>query len=141
MAYVIDTGALSQTGLAVEAPARVMGFVTPFGKSPPNFTAQTLVNFSGVPEALVVDWAQKGSTTAFMGLTATSTTLQLDLTGVDALHSDWAGDDRSDNPRDTADDHGGCQREQRDICHRPSRQIPDGELQYVCILHRGDWTI
>jgi hypothetical protein len=86
MAYVIDTGALSQTGLAVKAPARVMGFVTAFGKAPPNFTAQTLVNFSGVPEALVVDWAQKGSTTAFMGLTATSTTLQLDLTGVDELH-------------------------------------------------------
>jgi hypothetical protein len=86
MAYVIDTGALSQTGLAVKSPARVAGFVTRFGKAPPNFTAQTLVNFSGVPEALVVDWAQKGSTTAFTGLTATSTTLQLDLTGVDKLH-------------------------------------------------------
>jgi hypothetical protein len=85
-AYVIDTGALSQTGLAVKSPARVMGFVTPFGKSPPNFTAATLVNFSGVPEALVVDWAQKGSATAFAGLTATSTTLTLDLTGVDKLH-------------------------------------------------------
>jgi len=85
-AYVIDTGVLSQTGLAVKSPARVMGFVTPFGKSPPNFTAATLVNFSGVPEALVVDWAQKGSATAFTGLTATSTTLTLDLTGVDKLH-------------------------------------------------------
>jgi len=85
-AYVIDTGALSQTGLAVKSPARVMGFVTPFGKSPPNFTAATLVNFSGVPEALIVDWAQKGSATAFTGLTATSTTLTLDLTGVDKLH-------------------------------------------------------
>lgn len=85
-AYVIDTGALSQTGLAVKSPARVTGFVTPFGKAPPDFTAQTLVNFSGVPEALVVDWAPKGSATAFMGLTATSTTLQLDLTGVDQLH-------------------------------------------------------
>ena len=85
-AYVIDTGALSQTGLAVKSPARVMGFVTPFGKSPPNFMAATLVNFSGVPEALVVDWAQKGSATAFTGLTATSTTLTLDLTGVDKLH-------------------------------------------------------
>jgi hypothetical protein len=85
-AYVIDTGALSQTGLAMKSPARVMGFVTPFGKSPPNFMAATLVNFSGVPEALVVDWAQKGSATAFTGLTATSTTLTLDLTGVDKLH-------------------------------------------------------
>jgi hypothetical protein len=86
MSYVIDTGALSQTGLAVKAPARVMGFVAPFGKSPPNFTAATLVNFSGVPQALVVDWAQRGSTTAFTGLTATSTSLQLDLAGVEKLH-------------------------------------------------------
>jgi hypothetical protein len=86
MSYVIDTGPLTQTGLAVKAPARVMGFVTPFGKSPPNFTAQTLVNFSGVPEALVIDWAQRGSAMAFTGLTATSTSLQLDLAGVDKLH-------------------------------------------------------
>jgi len=86
MAYVIDTGALSQTALAVGSPARVAGFVTAFGKAPPDFTAQTLVNFASVPEALVVGWAQKGSAMAFMGLTATSTTLQLDLTGVDELH-------------------------------------------------------
>jgi hypothetical protein len=85
-AYVIGTGTLSQTGLAMNAPARVMGFVTPFGKAPPNFTAQTLVNFSGVPQALLIDWTQKGSTTAFTGLTAASTSLQLDLAGVGKLH-------------------------------------------------------
>ena len=85
-AYVIDTGALSQTGLAMNAPARVMGFVTPFGMAPPNFTAATLVNFSAVPQALLIDWAQGGSATAFTGLTATSTSLQLDLTGVGPLH-------------------------------------------------------
>jgi hypothetical protein len=85
-AYVIDTGPLSQTGLVMNAPARVMGFVTPFGKAPPNFTAATLVNFSGVPQALLIDWAMRGSATAFTGLTATSTSLQLDLTGVGQLH-------------------------------------------------------
>jgi hypothetical protein len=85
-AYVFDTGTLSQTGLAMNAPARVMGFVTPFGKAPPNFTAQTLVNFSAVPQALLIDWAQKGSAMAFPGLMATSTSLQLDLTGVGKLH-------------------------------------------------------
>jgi hypothetical protein len=95
-AYVIDTGSLSQTGLAMNAPARVMGFVTPFGKAPPNFTAQTLVNFSGVPEALLIDWAQKGSATAFAGLTATSTSLQLDLTGVDKVHFIQIGPEQID---------------------------------------------
>jgi hypothetical protein len=85
-AYVIDTGTLSQTGLTMNAPARVVGFVTPFGKAPPNFTAQTLVNFSGVAEVLLLDWAQKGSAMAFTGLMATSTSLQLDLAGVGKLH-------------------------------------------------------
>jgi hypothetical protein len=85
-AYVINTGMLSQAGLAMNAPARVAGFVTPFGKAPPNFTAQTLVNFSAVPEVLLLDWAQKGSAMAFTGLTATSTSLQLNLTGVGNLH-------------------------------------------------------
>jgi hypothetical protein len=85
-AYVINTGMLSQAGLTMNAPARVMGFVTPFGKAPPNFTAQTLVNSAGVPQALLIDWTQKGSATAFTGLTATSTSLQLDLAGVGNLH-------------------------------------------------------
>jgi hypothetical protein len=34
----------------------------------------------------VIDWAGKGSATAFTGLTATSTSLQLDLAGVGMLH-------------------------------------------------------
>jgi hypothetical protein len=85
-AYVIDTGLLSQSDSTLNAPARVMGFVAPFGKAPPNFTAATLVNFSGVPQALLIDWAQRGSAPAFTGLTATSTSLQLDLTGVDRAH-------------------------------------------------------
>jgi len=85
-AYLINTGTLSQAGLAVNAPARVAGFVTPFGKAPPDFTAKTLVNFSAVPEALVLDWTQPGTAMAFTGLTATSTSLQLDLAGVGKLH-------------------------------------------------------
>jgi hypothetical protein len=85
-AYVIGTGPLSQTGLALNAPARAIGFVTPFGKAPSNFTAVTLVNFSGVPAALLIDWARRGSATAFTGLTATTSSLQLDLSGVDELH-------------------------------------------------------
>jgi hypothetical protein len=34
----------------------------------------------------VIDWAGNGSALAFTGLTATSTSLQLDLTGLDKLH-------------------------------------------------------
>ena len=85
-AYVVNTGTLSQTGLAANAPARAFGFVTPFGMAPPDFTAQTVENFSAVPSVLVVSWGRSGSATALTGLTATSTSLQLSLTNVGDEH-------------------------------------------------------
>jgi hypothetical protein len=85
-AYVVNTGTLSQTGLAAHAPVRAFGFVTPFGMAPPDFTAETLENFSAVPSVLVVSWGQNGSATALTGLTATSTSLQLSLTNVGMEH-------------------------------------------------------
>jgi hypothetical protein len=85
-AYVLNTGTLSQTGLTANAPARAIGFVTPFGKAPPDFTAQSLENFAQVTAALGVSWGPAGSATAFTGLTATSTSLQLNLANVGNLH-------------------------------------------------------
>jgi hypothetical protein len=85
-AYVVNTSTLSQTGLAMNAPARVFGFVTPFGMAPPDFTAASLENFSAVTDELVVNWGHAGSATAFTGLTGTSTSLQLSLTNVGNVH-------------------------------------------------------
>jgi hypothetical protein len=85
-AYIVNTGTLDQTALAMSAPARVIGFATPFGKAPADFTAQTLVNFAAVSEELVVDFGHPGSATAFTGLTAASTSLLLDLTNVGDRH-------------------------------------------------------
>jgi hypothetical protein len=85
-AYLVNTGTLAQTGLAVGAPARVFGFVTPFGSAPPDFSAATLVNYGSVTNYLVVDWSGAGSTTALTGLTATSTSLSLSLTNVGREH-------------------------------------------------------
>lgn len=85
-AYVVDTGALSQTGLAVNAPIQVSGLVTPFGTAPPDFTAATLVNYASVTEYLNVSWGWSGSTAALTGLTASSTSLTLSLTNVGFEH-------------------------------------------------------
>jgi hypothetical protein len=85
-AYVVNTGALSQTGLVANAPARAFGFVTPFGMAPPDFAADSLENFAAVTADLVVGWGHAGSATAFTGLTATSTSLQLNLANVGNLH-------------------------------------------------------
>ncbi len=80
--YAVSTGDLSQSGLSVGFPARVTGFVAPFGGAPPDFTAQTLVNYAAVTDQLVASWGRAGSTAAFTGLSATSTSLTLDLANV-----------------------------------------------------------
>jgi hypothetical protein len=87
-AYVVNTGALNQTPLTMGAPARLNGFVAPFGMAPPDFTAQSLENFAAVTADLAVSWGKMGagSATAFTGLTGSSTSLQLNLTGVGNLH-------------------------------------------------------
>lgn len=85
--YVVSTGALSQTGLAVNAPIQVSGFVTAFGTAPPDFTATTLVNYASVTDYLNVSWGWSGSTTALTGLTASSTSLTLSLTNVGWEHA------------------------------------------------------
>jgi hypothetical protein len=85
-AYVVNTSALSQTGLVANAPARAFGFVTAFGVAPPDFAAESLENFAAVTADLVVGWGHAGSATAFTGLTATSTSLQLNLANVGNLH-------------------------------------------------------
>jgi hypothetical protein len=85
-AYVVNTGTLKQTGLTLNAPARAFGFVTPFGMAPPDFAAQSLESFAAVTSELVVNWGQGGSAMAFTGLTATSTSLQLDLANVGGVH-------------------------------------------------------
>jgi hypothetical protein len=84
--YVINSGALAQTSLAMNAPARAFGFVSPFGMAPPDFTAESLENFAAVTADLVVNFGQGGSATAFTGLMATSTSLQLGLANVGAVH-------------------------------------------------------
>jgi hypothetical protein len=85
-AYVVNTGALAQTSLTLNAPARAFGFVNSFGKAPPDFTAESLENFAAVTADLVVNFGQGGSATAFTGLVATSTSLQLDLANAGAVH-------------------------------------------------------
>jgi hypothetical protein len=84
--YVVGTGTLSQTGLAANAPIQVLGFVTPFGTAPPDFSATSLVSYAGVTDYLNVSWGWSGSTTALTGLTAASTSLTLSLTNVGWQH-------------------------------------------------------
>lgn len=81
-AYVISTGTLTQSGLSPSSPAQALGFVTGFGAAPPDFTADTLVTAPSVQALLQLRFGRHGSTSAFSGLTASSTALVIDLSAL-----------------------------------------------------------
>ena len=94
-AYVVNTGTLDLSALAVGSPARVFGFPMPFGSATTtDFVAQTLVSYAQVSNQLLLDWSGGGSTTAFPGLMANSTELDLSLDGASFLHYIQTGPQR-----------------------------------------------
>ncbi len=59
--YEISTGNLDPSHLDTGKAARAFGFVTPFGKAPPDFAARTLVDFRDVPALLSLGWGAAGN--------------------------------------------------------------------------------
>ncbi len=79
LAYVVDTGNLDDSSFAVGGFAGALGFVTPFGSAPPDFSAETLVGLPAVQAQLNIHFDHGGSPTAFAPFTSSSTSLELNL--------------------------------------------------------------
>ncbi len=73
--YVVATGALPMSNTAAAATLRFFGFVQPFGSAPPDFNADTLVNFTDTSAVLDAGFGM-GSTAA---LTVSGTTITLNV--------------------------------------------------------------
>jgi hypothetical protein len=70
-AYQVSTGNLTLTNATVGQPIVATGYVTAFGTAPPDFGAQTLLDYTTINAELVVDW--KGGTAAPFASYSTST--------------------------------------------------------------------
>jgi hypothetical protein len=81
--YEVNTGALSTSGMLAGAYTRLFGFVTPFGAAPPDFAADTLLDFSELRAGLSINWGLGGAVAPFSTSTPTRLTLNLanDLRG------------------------------------------------------------
>jgi hypothetical protein len=73
-AYTVSVpAALTLPTLSAGAPIAFDGFVTPFGSAPPDFAAETLVNFASANAHLHLEWMTPGPTAPFVSpLSATS---------------------------------------------------------------------
>jgi hypothetical protein len=75
--YEVATGSLSLSGIAAGGIVKFGGFVNPFGAAPPDFEAQSLVDFSNVATELRVSWRDEGSATPFATLAASGIVIDL----------------------------------------------------------------
>ena len=75
--YEIGTGSLDVSGLGVGEYTRLFGFVSAFGTAPPDFRAESLVDFSATRSELGLSWGVAGSTSPFTAISATGITVDL----------------------------------------------------------------
>ena len=117
-AYQVDTGTLTQTSVASNSPAQVLGFVTGFGMAPPDFTAETLITAPAIEAELQVRFGRSGSQTAFIGLSVQPVTRPESRRAHDQWRLECRGDGGSTAPvahdqGGGSDGGGGKQRERR----------------------------
>jgi hypothetical protein len=75
--YVVNTGALDESGQPSETLLQAFGVVAPFGAAPPDFVATAVTPGTSTPELLVVEWDDGGATNPF--LSASSSGLVVNL--------------------------------------------------------------
>jgi hypothetical protein len=69
--YEVATGPLNLLALTPDSPARVFGFVTPFGFAPPDFIGRTVVDIGELRADLGVGWGVDGTAAPFLSMGTT----------------------------------------------------------------------
>jgi len=69
-AYEVDAGVLDLARFAAGSPARLYGFVAPFGAAPPDFNARTVVDFEDVTAKLAIGYWPRGTAAPFTSIDA-----------------------------------------------------------------------
>jgi len=68
--YLVSTGTMSLSNLSIGEFAKVIGFVTPFGKAPPDFAGSTVIDPRDLPSVLGIGWGATGTTAPFLSMNA-----------------------------------------------------------------------
>jgi hypothetical protein len=98
MNYEIATATLALDAFAVvdtlevDRPVRALGFVSPFGEAPPDFTGRTLVGPRDLPAVLSVGWGVDGTASPFSVMVSNSLVIDLGNDDIGVRHHMLIGD-------------------------------------------------
>jgi len=84
--YEVATGALDLSGLENGEAAKLLGFPTPFGAAPPDFTARTMVDYRRMSAFLAMSWGRSGTAAPFSSQEPTGLVLDLDNDAIGRAH-------------------------------------------------------
>ena len=84
--YEVATSGLDLSGLSTNEPTKLIGFPTPFGMAPPDFTARSVVDFPRLPAMLSLTWIPGGTTAPFASQNPTGLVLDLANPAIGRLH-------------------------------------------------------
>ncbi len=84
--YEVATGTLDLSMFTNGEPIKLIGFPTPFGMAPPDFTARTMVDFPRLPALMTLGWGASGTTAPFSTQEATGLVLDLANANIGRLH-------------------------------------------------------
>jgi len=84
--YEVDTAGLNLSGLSTGEPTKLIGFPTPFGMAPPDFSARTMVDFPRLPAMLSLTWIPGGTTAPFSSQNPTGLVLDTANPAIGRLH-------------------------------------------------------
>jgi hypothetical protein len=84
--YEVATSGLDLSDLSTNEPTKLIGFPTPFGMAPPDFTARSVVDFPRLPAMLSLTWIPGGTTAPFASQNPTGLVLDLANPAIGRLH-------------------------------------------------------
>jgi hypothetical protein len=84
-AYQVSTGNLTLTNATVGEPIVATGYVTAFGTAPPDFGAQTLLDYTTINAELVMDW-NEGTPAPFASYSTSTIVLDARNSAVGTRH-------------------------------------------------------
>jgi hypothetical protein len=82
-AYVVNTGAVNESGVTAGTLLQFNGLVTPFGTAPPDFTATTVTPGSATEQVLICEWTHGGSPTPFSSVSNAGLVVDLSNAALD----------------------------------------------------------
>ena len=84
--YEVDATGLNLSALSTGEPTKLIGFPTPFGMAPPDFTARTMIDFPRLPAMLSLTWIPGGTTAPFSSQNPAGLVLDTTNPAIGRLH-------------------------------------------------------